>query len=110
MPLFYKGENFMQGIYKITCLPENRCYVGSSTNINRRWSEHKRELNSQRHRNIFLQLDWDCYGDENFIFEIIETTSNLVEREHYWLQILNNNYNIVKNSWNPMREKTIYKK
>jgi group I intron endonuclease len=96
----------MKGIYSITCIPENKKYIGSSVNIKRRWSEHRRELRNQLHRNCFLQLDWDCYGDENFTFEVLEETENsqLIAREHYWTNFYKDNYNIVKDSWNPMRE------
>ena len=95
----------MKGIYKIYCIPENRYYIGSSINIKRRWSEHRRELNRQEHRNIYLQLDWDCYGDDSFEFAIIEETENLINREQYWINIFENNYNIAKDCYNPMRNK-----
>lgn len=93
----------MSSIYKIECIAENRVYVGSSINTDRRWREHKRGLNKGIHRNIELQTDWDCYGDEFFVFSIIEDTDKLVEREQYWINYYTNNYNIVKDSWNPMR-------
>lgn len=94
----------MQGIYAIICLPENRYYIGSSINVKRRWAEHKRELNKEIHRNTALQTDWDCYGDESFNFILLENTDKLVEREQYYINKYNKNYNIVKDSWNAMRE------
>lgn len=93
-----------KGIYAIICEAENKLYIGSSKNIGRRWSEHKRELNRCSHRNQFLQLDWDCYGSDYFTFKILEETDELITREHFWINYYSNNYNIVKNSWNPMRE------
>jgi group I intron endonuclease len=93
----------LSSIYKIDCIPENRVYVGSSINTPRRWSEHRRKLNKGIHRNIELQIDWDCYGDESFVFTVIETTDKLIEREQYWINYYPNNYNIIKDSWNPMR-------
>lgn len=93
----------MSGIYKIYCVQEDKAYIGSSVNIRRRWQEHKRQLNYGIHGNIYLQLDWDCYGDESFEFSIIEITDNLTEREQHWINYYTNNYNIAKESWNPMR-------
>ena len=60
------------GIYKITCTINNRIYIGSSMNIQQRWTTHKRELNNNEHDNMFLQRDWNRYGEENFTFEILE--------------------------------------
>ena len=41
-------------------------------NIKQRWATHKRELNNNEHDNMFLQRDWNRYGEENFNFEILE--------------------------------------
>ena len=101
----------MKGIYKVTCLQENKVYIGSSNNIKRRWAEHKKELRGSRHRNQFLQLDWDCYGDESFIFEVIEETDDIIRREQYWLDLHKDCcYNISANAWNPMREQHLVDK
>ena len=36
----------MIGIYKIENIINNKVYIGSSNNIERRWKEHKRLLNN----------------------------------------------------------------
>lgn len=100
----------MKGIYKIYCIPESKYYIGSSIDINRRWSEHKRQLNRQAHRNNYLQLDWDAYGDESFEFSILELTEDLVAREQHWINTYTNNYNIAKDCYNPMRNKELVDK
>jgi group I intron endonuclease len=101
----------MQGIYKITCIPENRVYIGSSSNIPKRWQRHVRTLNDSSHHNYKLQLDWDCYGDESFTFEVIEETKELTARERYWLdKYFNGSYNIHNSSNNPMRDEAIKQK
>ena len=75
------------GIYKITNKITNKFYIGSSNNIKRRWDEHIRELNRNVHHNSYLQNAWNKYGEENFVFEIIELCNNdtQIEREQYWL-------------------------
>ena len=93
----------MQGIYKISCLQDSRVYIGSSNNIKRRWSEHTKALSSRNHRNYNLQEDWDAYGDESFVFEVLEETEDLIIREQFYLdKVLDSCYNISLKVTNPM--------
>lgn len=62
----------MTGIYKITCLVNNKSYIGQSTSIKRRWATHKRELASGIHYNRYLQNAYNKYGKDNFTYEILE--------------------------------------
>lgn len=84
--MFIKG--ILGGIYKITCLPTGKIYVGSSINIRSRWESHIGELKRNKHRNLYLQRAWNKYGKENFKFEIIEIVNPnlLMERELYWFK------------------------
>lgn len=79
----------MMGIYKITNKLNNKCYIGSSKTLKKRLKyEHKAVLNKNKHWNEHLQLAWNKYGQDSFIFEIIENVSNedlLIEREQYWM-------------------------
>jgi len=94
----------MQGIYIIKCLFEDKVYIGSSVDINRRWAEHRSKLNNQTHNNKQLQEDWDAYGDESFIFEIVEETKDLINTEQDYInKFWPNCYNNSKNAWNPQR-------
>ena len=75
------------GIYKITNINNGKYYIGSSININRRWHEHKRNLNKNKHNNIHLQKSWNKYGEASFLFEIIELVENekdliICEQQH----------------------------
>jgi len=108
--IIYK-EIIVQGIYKISCLQDSRVYIGSSNNIKRRWSEHVRDLNKGNHRNYKLQDDWDAYGDESFIFEVLEETENLIVREQLYLdKVLDNCYNLSLKVTNPMSNPEVVKK
>lgn len=60
------------GVYKITCIPNGKIYIGSSKNIDKRWRKHIDELRYQEHPNKFLQQDYNLYGEDKFKFEIIE--------------------------------------
>jgi len=85
----------MIGIYRIKNLVNNKCYYGSSKDIEKRWITHKNYLNSGKHINIILQRSWDKYGENNFSFEVVEECSEtiLLEREQHYLD-LNPEYNI----------------
>lgn len=76
------------GVYLIRNKANGKVYVGSSVRIEERWEDHIRELNGNRHNNRYLLHAWQKYGQENFSFEIIETTddeSSLVDLEQKWI-------------------------
>jgi len=79
------------GIYSITCLLNNKMYIGYSTNFKRRESVHFRRLKKNKHKNDLLQNDYNLYGEEFFIFEVIEEykAKFLTSMEHYWCNMLN---------------------
>lgn len=59
------------GVYIIRCLKNNKAYVGQSKNIRRRISEHRIDLRGGKHRNSFLQEDFNIYGESNFTAEVV---------------------------------------
>ena len=86
----------MIGIYKIENLINGKIYIGQSTNIKKRWREHKqipfRQSNSAQGPKQFpLYQAFLKYGLENFDFSIIEecTIDKLDEREIYWISYYN---------------------
>ena len=94
----------MIGIYKITNKTNNKIYIGQSTNIEKRWGEHKRNaFNSNTHTYHYpLYLAIRKYGLDNFVFEIVEEclTENLTKQEQYWMDYYNSldgnyGYNLV---------------
>lgn len=52
-----------------------------------RWSEHRRRLNKGDHVNPHLQAAWKLYGQERFIFSVIDECrkEDLSNREIYWI-------------------------
>ncbi len=60
----------MQGIYRILNLITNMWYVGSASDIGKRWKDHKRDLRNGN-ANPYLQNAFNKYGAENFILEIL---------------------------------------
>lgn len=59
----------MIGIYSIINKANNKIYIGSTINLERRLKEHKRRLKYNNHTNTHLQYAWNKYGKECFKFE-----------------------------------------
>lgn len=80
-------KNGTIGIYKITNQINNKCYIGQSINIERRFKEHKNTNRTSK----YLHRAINKYGIDNFKFEIIETCSKeqLSDREKYWIKYYN---------------------
>jgi group I intron endonuclease len=64
--------NINSGIYSIRCLINNKRYIGSCSNFKSRKNEHFRRLRNNISKNNLLQTDFNLYGEENFIFEILK--------------------------------------
>jgi len=91
----------MNGIYKITNQTNGKIYIGSSSDIQKRWDQHRKSLNNYTHHNYKLQSDWMLHGSENFIFEILEEdVFNLIEQEEYYIRQYNFNqlYNVFRDA------------
>lgn len=86
------------GVYQIYCSENDRVYVGSTVDFNRRWREHRCRLVNHTHGNKQLQTDFDLYGKNKFVFSInevigekkdkVKLTKKLWERERYWIDFL----------------------
>ena len=85
----------ISGIYKITNTITGDFYIGSSKDINRRWTEHKCPSRWNDNPNSPLYLDMRKYGIENFVFEVIEEAeeSFLKEKEQKFIETLKPTYN-----------------
>nr|YP_009184857.1 putative GIY-YIG homing endonuclease [Jenufa minuta]ALO63010.1 putative GIY-YIG homing endonuclease [Jenufa minuta] len=64
---------FNPGLYKITCLKNNKIYIGISLNVLSRLGRHTDNLEKNRHDCFELQQDFNQFGKKSFTFEAIET-------------------------------------
>ena len=78
------------GIYTITCLVNNKIYVGKSIDIKERIRQHKIKLRNGSHNNLYLLRNWVKYGEQNFKFELLEEYEEcyLDSFENYWCNLL----------------------
>ena len=60
------------GIYLIFNLVSGKRYVGSSINIYNRFHEHIHILKRNEAHNKHLQNSWNKYGEESFVFQVLE--------------------------------------
>ena len=81
------GNGVRTGIYKITNLENQMCYVGQAVNISDRWRQHiKRGIGAEAPTRNKLYPAMLAIGAHNFTFEIIEECgrTQLNDREDYW--------------------------
>ncbi len=74
-------------IYRITCLPTGKFYLGSTVNWQDRYWDHISRLRSKSHTSPRLQNAFSKYGESNFKFEVFEACEeeNLRTREQFWI-------------------------
>lgn len=88
------GKDKISGIYKITNIKDGKIYIGQSTDIKTRWSNHIKaalKIDSIAHSRVH-----DAMGEEgiwNFTFELLEQCpkERLNEREKYYIEFYQSN-------------------
>lgn len=88
-----------QCIYEIVNTVNQRKYIGSSVDYDRRVKRHLRLLNKNKHHSRYLQNAWNHYGNEKFEFHILELVPNkneLITREMFYISKLNPEYNTMR--------------
>jgi group I intron endonuclease len=78
------------GIYAIHNIVSDKWYVGQSIDVFKRLTQHQKDLENKRHRNILLQKSWNHHGSRAFQFLILlqareYSTKYLTEEEQYWM-------------------------
>lgn len=84
------GNKSITGIYKITNMDNNMCYVGQAANVSERWRQHiKRGLGAEAPTRNKLYPAMLAFGVENFTFELLEECERdrLDEREDHWQEV-----------------------
>jgi len=79
----------VSGIYKMTCLPNGKIYIGSSEDVDKRIKVHFRRLKNNNHTNPHLQNAYNLYGANEFSLMVLEECEreSLLEREQYWMDL-----------------------
>lgn len=81
------GQGIHTGIYKITNIENQKCYIGQAVSLADRWKQHiKRGVGAETPTRNKLYPAMYELGPENFTFEVLEECekTKLDEREDYW--------------------------
>lgn len=68
----YKERKIPSGIFMIKNSVNGKILLGSSFNLEGRLNRHRFQLTTGMHPNRNLQTEWNEYGAEKFLFEILE--------------------------------------
>ena len=88
------GKKTICGIYKITNLLTEQCYIGQSVNISDRWKQHCKcglGIDASATNKLYNSMQKD--GVWNFSFELLEQClkDTLNEKEKFWIQMYQSN-------------------
>ena len=104
----YKERVKPAGIYQVKNIKNGKVLLGSSLNLEGPLNRHKFMLKIGSHTNKALQNDWNAFGPDAFVFEILEEVQvnddpnfdlqdDLALMEMIWLektQPVQNGYNL----------------
>lgn len=109
----------MYQIYKITNQKNGMVYIGSSSDVERRWRQHKEASINEKdhHYNYPLMIAFREFGIDNFTFEVIDTLPDhqaMIKAEHDWIIkencVVPNGYNQTHQTDSPLLDPAIAKK
>jgi hypothetical protein len=68
----YKERPRVAGVFQVKNTANGRVLLGSSLNLDGPLNGHRFMLTIGTHRNEALQRDWNTYGADKFVFEVLE--------------------------------------
>ena len=68
----YKERQIPTGVFQVKNTVNGKVLLGSSLNLEGSLNKNKFMLTIGQHRNKAIQEDWNEYGPDKFVFEILE--------------------------------------
>ena len=68
----YRERKKPAGVFQVKNTANGKVLLGSSLNLEGPLNGHKFMLTIGRHRNETLQKEWNDFGPETFVFEVLE--------------------------------------
>ena len=68
----YKRNHTPMGVYQIRNLANDKVFVGAALNLSGILTSKKLQLRGGSHPNKTLQADWNEFGSESFVFEVLD--------------------------------------
>lgn len=87
----------IKSIYQIKSKETGKCYIGSTNDYRLREMRHRNSLKARKHHSKILQFHVNKYGFEDLEFEIlevVESESNLIEREQFYMDKIKPQFNV----------------
>ena len=86
------------GVYRFKNLLNGKAYIGSSTNLGVRLTNHFSINYISKRHTVLIYKAFLKYGYQNFSLEILEycDPEKAIEREQYYMDLLQPEYNILK--------------
>lgn len=78
----YKEMKFPMGVFQIRNITTGKIYVASSVNLDAIWNRHRAQLRFGAHPVGKLQEDWNKYGEDNFMYEVLSVLAQKDEDIH----------------------------
>lgn len=95
----YDENKNKSGIYCWTNLTNKNCYIGSSSNLSKRFSWYYNLNSINKEASVsFISRALLKYGYSGFRLDILEycNTEQLIDREQYYIDLINPKYNILR--------------
>ena len=83
----YKEMKFPMGVFQIRNKKDGKILIDSSLNMPAKWNRHHVQLKFGSHRNKRLQEEWNQFGTDNFVYEIISEIEYKNEQVDYSKEI-----------------------
>lgn len=87
----------LSGIYKIQSkIKPYKYYIGSSIDINNRWTEHLKKLRKNKHHSKKLQNHYNKYGESDLCFSFILgcDIEDLIKIEQFFIDLYKPFFNV----------------
>jgi len=95
----YKERKKPAGVFLVRNTANGKVLLGSSLNLEGSLNKHRFMLTMGSHINTRLQQDWNTYGPDHFVFEILEVVrvmdepgfsveDELTLLEQIWIEVL----------------------
>lgn len=97
MPNEEMSNSISSGIYAIINKSSGLIYIGLTHNFRKRKIAHLYGLRNKKHRNKWLQEDFNIGGESAFLFIIVEKVKpgSLNEREQFYMDLFEYKYNVI---------------
>jgi len=78
----YKQRKARMGVFQVKNTANDKIFIGSSLDLDAIWNRIRTELKFGGHRNELLQQDWNKYGEESFVYEVLGELKEATEDNH----------------------------